>query len=66
MEINPDYFDRVRGLFRVCFPSHKDRPKAVRLYLNPVELWCYNIDYYMNILEHGLVPDKITDSGAAW
>ena len=58
------YFDRVRGIFRICFP-HGEKPqvrdygaaprsRSPRLYLNPIDEWCTNIDYYMQIL--GILP----------
>lgn len=62
------YFDRVRGIFRVCFP-HADKPGSKGhsdLYLNPVDEWCTNIEYHMKLLEQGLVPDTLTDEGTVW
>ena len=49
----------MKGIFRVCFP-HGEKPQATakeaqgtrhpRLYLNPIDEWCTNVDYYMQIL----------------
>ena len=67
---NPVYFDRVKGIFRVCFPF-AERPKQssqspgagggnddpkLRFYLNPVDEWCTNINYYLDSFETGIVP----------
>jgi len=78
------YFDRVRGIFRICFP-HGDKPEPVvradsvvvkqrplragtnpSLYLNPIDEWCTNIDYYMQVLDHGLLPEQLTRDGQVW
>ena len=61
------YFDRVEGLFRVCFPM-KDKPPVDHhtIYLNPVDEWCTNIEYYMQLLENGLIPDKVTKHAEIW
>ena len=102
------YFDRVRGIFRVCFP-HDERPEPRRvpqdvpppplnilvhpegdnqkdsdgtqlpltsttdrrlpnpsLYLNPIDEWCTNIDYYMQLLDLGLLPPQLTHNGQIW
>ena len=103
------YFDRVRGVFRVCFPhetrpeprwvSHDVPPPPVNilirtggnkereegkeqqqpltattdrrlpnpsLYLNPVDEWCTNIDYYMQLIDLGLLPPHLTHNGQIW
>eukprot|EP00093_Oithona_nana_P000767 00767.XXX_1370_261_1 [CDS] Oithona nana genome sequencing. len=47
------YFDRVEGMFRVCFPMEekpRQRDDHVYLYLNTLQEWCTNIDYYMEHL----------------
>ena len=47
------YFDRVEGMFRVCFPMEekpRKRDDHVYLYLNTLQEWCTNIDYYMEHL----------------
>jgi hypothetical protein len=60
------YFDRVKGIFRVCFP-YAEKPKPswdgdqsenakLVLYLNPVEEWCTNINYYLDSFETGIIP----------
>ena len=101
------YFDRVRGIFRVCFP-HEVKPEPRRvpndvpppplniliqqetnkdvdngnqqpltsttdrrlpnpsLYLNPVDEWCTNIDYYMQLIDLGLLPPNLTHNGQIW
>ncbi|XP_040564506.1 uncharacterized protein [Lepeophtheirus salmonis] len=60
------YFDRVRGLFRVCFPFEL-RPKIDgKLYLNPVEEWCTNVDYQMKIMDGPLLPSRITHNAGLW
>lgn len=79
------YFDRVRGMFRICFPNG-DKPQPLvaldnqgqrpqqqplkarnaRLYLNPIDEWCTNIDYYMQVLDHGLLPEQLTRDGQVW
>ena len=48
------YFDRVEGMFRVCFPMEDKPYKANQnpnIYLNAVQEWCTNIDYYMEHLD---------------
>ena len=103
------YFDRVRGIFRVCFPhEEKPEPRMVHLdvpapplniliktggkqekdndgqqhlpltsttdrrlpnpslYLNPVDEWCTNIDYYMQLIDLGLLPPHLTHNGEIW
>ena len=74
MRTETRYFDRVRGIFRICFP-HGERPQAPeeslrtrtpRLYLNPVDEWCTNIDYYMQLLDHGFLPEQLTKDGKVW
>ena len=59
------YFDRVQGIFRVCFP-YKDKPPTSNLYLNPVEEWCANIDYYVRLLDYGFLPERITTQATLW
>ena len=97
------YFDRVRGVFRVCFP-HKDKPEPrmvsadvpppppsilvkpeewkeqsqpltsttdrrlpnPSLYLNPVDEWCTNIDYYMHLVTSEFLPPHLTYDGKIW
>jgi hypothetical protein len=64
LESSTLYFDRVKGIFRICFP-YSDRPKPVAggghlkeqvvLYLNPIEEWCTNINYFLDF-EKGIVP----------
>ena len=47
------YFDRVEGMFRVCFPMEekpRKRDDVSYLYLNTLQEWCTNIDYYMEDL----------------
>ena len=47
------YFDRVEGMFRVCFPmgeKPRKRDDHSLLYLNTLQEWCTNIDYYMEHL----------------
>jgi len=61
------YFDRVEGIFRVCFPM-AEKPQRMNddIYLSPVvQEWCANIDYEM-ILNHGFLPDKLTSNGKVW
>ena len=61
------YFDRVEGIFRVCFPM-AEKPARINddIYLSPVvQEWCSNIDYEM-ILNHGFLPDKLTSNGKVW
>lgn len=60
-----EYFDRVQGMFRVCFP-HEEKPPYDNLYLNPVEEWCANIDYYVKLLEYGLLPARLTSHAEIW
>ena len=103
------YFDRVRGIFRVCFPhEEKPEPRMVpdnvpppplniliksggevdknyrngqklpltsttdrrlpnpSLYLNPVDEWCTNIDYNMQLIDSGLLPPNLTHNGQYW
>jgi len=53
LKTSPLYFTRTRGLFRECFPSQKkpgeNQPEEglVKLYMSPVETWCYNLNYYI-------------------
>jgi len=76
MKTDTRYFDRVRGIFRICFP-HGEKPqvrdygatprsRSPRLYLNPIDEWCTSIDYYMQILDHGLLPEQLTRDGQVW
>ena len=61
-------YDRIQGIFRLCFP-HELKPPMVagqRLYLNPVEEWCANNDYYFNLLENKLLPERLTSQGELW
>ena len=101
------YFDRVKGIFRVCFPNElKPQPRMApddvppppiniliksggqheendgqhlpltsttdrrlpnpSLYLNPVDEWCTNIDYYMQLIDQGLLPPQLTFTGKIW
>lgn len=60
------YFDRVEGLFRVCFPMKDKPPVDQTIYLNPVDEWCTNIEYYMQLLENGLIPEKVTKHAETW
>lgn len=65
----PRYFDRVEGLFRVCFPmAEKPQRHDHDIYLSPLmSEWCTNIEYYVHlIMEDGLVPDKMTINGKIW
>lgn len=69
LKSNALYFDRVKGIFRVCFP-YADKPKPswdkksedkghheqLVLYLNPIEEWCTNVNYYLDTFEMGIVP----------
>ena len=53
--VDQRYFDRVEGMFRVCFPM-EEKPRKNReiddsIYLNPIQEWCTNIDYYMEQLD---------------
>lgn len=59
------FFDRVQGIFRVCFP-HEEKPLDENLYLNPVEEWCFNNDYHVKLLEYGLLPKRVTRNGELW
>jgi hypothetical protein len=54
---DPRLMTRVRGLFRVCFPL-LDQPVSDDMYLNPVEEWCTNVDYFLRLDEGGLLPDE--------
>jgi hypothetical protein len=55
----------IAGIFRVCF-SHEEKPRLDSLYLNPIEEWCFNQDYYVKLLEHGLLPKRVTRNGEIW
>ena len=68
------YFDRVEGIFRVCFPM-AEKPKRVNddIYLSPLQEWCANIDYFMHLItnEGGSMatffrPEKMTYYAAVW
>ena len=63
------YFDRVEGIFRVCFPM-VEKPLRVNddIYLSPMQEWCANLDYYFKLLETGslAVPGKMTYHGQVW
>ena len=49
-----EFYDRVKGFFRVCYP-HEERPdEGERMYLNPVEEWCTNVDYSVRLLGKSL------------
>lgn len=67
---NLRYFDRVEGLFRICFPMAEkpQRNNDHDIYLSPIlSEWCTNIEYYVHlIMEDGLVPDKMTTNGKVW
>ncbi len=74
LKSNALYFDRVKGIFRVCFP-YADKPKPswdknpedkghheqLVLYLNPIEEWCTNINYYLDTFEMGIVPPYLVN-----
>ncbi len=65
------YFDRVEGLFRVCFPMavkpRRSQEQNTEIYLSPMHEWCSNIEYYMHLIaEDGIVPDKMTYNGKVW
>ena len=61
------YFDRVEGIFRVCFPmAEKPVPTNNSIYLSPVvQEWCSNIDYEL-VFMHGFWPEKVTSNGTVW
>ncbi len=51
----------------MCFP-YEDRPplNSGLLYLNPIEEWCKNIDYYVRLLDLPFVPARLTRHGEIW
>ena len=56
----------LQGIFRVCFPYERKPPIDGRLYLNPVEEWCKNVDYYVKLLELPILPERLTHQGEIW
>lgn len=80
MESNPLYFDRVKGIFRICFPfSEKPIPARSKasdgqiqqqpkltLYLNPVDEWCTNVNYFVETFKNGISPSNFTYDGTIW
>ncbi len=50
----------------MCFPHGEAKPKDAGLYLNPVEEWCFNTDYYLKLLDQGLMPKRVTKNGEIW
>ena len=65
LEKDHKYFDRVEGLFRVCFPMI-EKPKKQqddKIYLSPfLSEWCVNIEYFMEDFWAGDM-DKMTYFG---
>ena len=62
------YYDRVQGIFRVCFP-HEDKPSSdgnAALYLSLIEEWCSNIDYYVRLVDSAILPDRLSFHGKVW
>jgi hypothetical protein len=58
------YFDRVEGLYRMCFPM-VEKPKMASLYLNPVDEWCTSINF-TPLYENDFIPDHMTWNGQVW
>ena len=60
------YFDRVEGLFRVCFPMAEKPAIKPDIYLSPVvQEWCSTKDFDMAFYK-GFLPDKLTSNGKVW
>ncbi len=43
-----------------------EKPKHDDMFLNPVQEWCTNINYYMDFMTYGLAPEKMTYEGQIW